>query len=166
MNILIIRYKKHTGAIDGHLLIDGAYVCDTAEKASSALMAGTYPLNVVKCKQYSRKMPVLAAQHSLKCSKCKSLECVSINTTMPQRCPMIKPGNGVHNRTDASIILGTMLVHGCLTHPRQAFDDFYERIRKSIARGHELSVTIIEDYQLPAGELSNHEMGQKILDQF
>lgn len=167
MNIVLKRYRIGPDAIDGHIYIDGQKVCDCAENAHHCLKAGTYPLNVVKCKQHARKMPVLSDLSSLKCTKCKAQECVAYNTTMPQRCPMLKPGNGVYKRTDGSIILGTNLVPGCLAHPKQAFDEFYERIRKSIARGHELTITIIEDYPpAPSAELTNFQMGQQILRQF
>lgn len=193
MNIQIIRYRKMTETIDGHLYIDGQLICDCAENAITALKTGTYPLNVVKCKQHARKMPVLLLEAEVsngskvsggsnlkpietaegmkllepKCSHCERLECVSNNSTMPQVCHMLKPGNGVYKRTDGSIILGTYLAPGCLTHPREAFADFYDRIRKSIERGHDLTLTIVEDYPEPKHiELSNFEMGQQILRQF
>lgn len=167
MNIIITRYRKTSETFNGRLTIDGARICDTAENAITALKAGTYPLNVVKCKQHARKMPVLSLVSECPCAKCKELECVSNNSTMPQVCHMLKPGNGVYKRTDGSIILGTYLVPGCLTHPKEAFADFYDRIRKSIERGHALTITIVENYPEPKHkELSNFEMGQQILRQF
>lgn len=183
MNIVITRYRKKTETIDGSLTIDGLRICDTAENAKTALKAGTYPLNVVKCKQHSRKMPViwvdglgmkdegisLNSQLSTlihKCEHCKKLAFVTNNTTMPQICHMLKPGNGVYKRTDGSIILGTYLVPGCLTHPKEAFDEFYQRIRKSIERGHNLTITIVEAYPQPRKrELTNYELGTQILNQ-
>lgn len=167
MNIVLKRFRIRPETIDGHIYIDGQKVCDCAENAHHCLKAGTYPLNVVKCKQHGRKMPVLSASTDLKCAKCKVLECVTNNSTMPRFCPMLCPGNGVYNRKDGSIILGTYLTHGCLTHPKQAFTDFYERIRKSIERGHELTITIIENYPPPPStELTNFQMGERILSQF
>ena len=166
MNIVITRYRKKTETIDGSLTIDGLRICDTAENAKTALKAGTYPLNVVKCKQHSRKMPVLSLVSKCPCGKCTKLECVSNNTTMPQICHMLCPGNGVYNRTDGTIILGTYLVPGCLTHPKEAFDEFYQRIRKSIERGHNLTLTIVEAYPQPRKrELTNYELGTQILNQ-
>ena len=79
---------------------------------------------------------------STRCDRCPKLEFVCNNTTMPIYCPMLKPGNGVHNRLDGSIILGTRIVPGCLKHPKQAFDVVYGRIRKSIERGNQVTVTI------------------------
>lgn len=167
MNIELRRYRIRPDTIDGFIFIDGQKVCDCAENAHHCPKAGTYPLNVVKCEQHVRKMPVLSALSDLKCTKCKPLECVTYNTTMPLLCPMLKPGNGVYKRKDASIILGKYLAPGCLTQPKQAFDNFYERIRKSIERGHELTITIIEDYPTPpSAELTINQMGQQILRQF
>ena len=191
MNIHIIRYRKRSETIDSHLFIDGLRICDCAENAISALKVGTYPLNVVNCKQHARKMPIvmLPACESSKVSKfqrskkpgtlepmepwnpqcetCPKLSFVSNNSTMPQVCHMLKPGNGVYKRTDGSIILGTYLAPGCLTHPKEAFADFYDRIRKSIERGHALTITIVENYPKPhKHELTNFEMGQQILRQF
>lgn len=112
-------------------------------------------------------MPILALVSQCPCAKCKKLDCVSNNSTIPQVCYMLKPGNGVYKRTDGGIILGTYLAPGCLTHPKEAFADFYDRIRKSIERGHELTLTIVENYpKPPRQELTNYEMGQQILRQF
>ena len=148
MNIVITRYRKTAEArctepvevIDGHLLIDGQKICDTAENANGALPEGEYEVTLLKCKQYKRKMLCLEA--STRCDHCPKLEVVCNNTTMPIYCPMLKPGNGVHKRLDGSIILGTRIIPGCLKHPKQAFDSVYGRIRKSIQRGNQVVVTI------------------------
>ena len=55
---------------------------------------------------------------------------------------MLKPGNGVYNRTDGSIIVGEYLVPGCLKHPKTAFDNLYDRIRKNLERGNPVTLTI------------------------
>ena len=153
MNIIITRYLKTAEArctervevIDGHLLIDGQKICDTAENANGALPEGTYPITLLKCKQYKRKMLCLEA--STRCDRCPKLEFVCNNTTMPVYCPMLKPGNGVHKRLDGSIILGTRIAPGCLKHPKQAFDSVYGRIRKSIQRGNQVVVTIKNSFK-------------------
>ena len=145
MNIKITRYQRSGQSIDGHLTIDeGLRLCDTAENRSSALSEGVYPIRIVKCKQYCRKMICLTPEPP--CQQCDKIAEVSGNTTMPCHCPMLKPGNGIHNRNDGSIILGTYIAPGCLSHPKQAFDALYERIRKSAARGHELTIEIEETY--------------------
>ena len=170
MNIVITRYRKKAETVDGHLTIDGVYICDTAENTLSAIPAGIYPISIVKCKQHARKMPVLGATEN--CKNCRKLNCVSNNTTMPVKCPMLKPGNGVYHRGDSSIILGTYICPGCLKLPKQAFDSVYDRLRKSAERqkqreqkrtcshsaesrpgvddsqrGHQLTLTIKESYK-------------------
>lgn len=163
MNITIKRYRQKTDTIDGHLYIDGQKVCDTAENALYCLRQGTYPVEIRKCKQYARKMPIIlikgegveggaaiAKGNTLnpphKCDCCPKLDFVGNNTSLPIICPQLKPGNGVYNRTDGSIILGTYIVPGCLKRPREAFDSVYDRLRKSAERGHKITLTIINEY--------------------
>lgn len=145
MNIHIIRIRRKTETIDGHLYINGSTkICDTAENALHALPAGTYPIHVCKCHQHSRKMPLI--QFKDLCGQCPKLECVSNNTTMPTFCPMLTAGNGVYKRTDGAILLGEYLVPGCLKHPKAAFERVYQMIRKASERGHEITLTISESY--------------------
>lgn len=167
MNIVITRYRKTSETIDSRLTIDGMRICDCAENAKSAIKAGIYPVVITKCKQHARKQPCVVVNGSPKCNTCNKLECVSNNSNMPQFCPQICQGNGVFKRTDGAIIVGKYLAPGCLTHPKEAFESIYERIRKSIERGHELTLTIVENYpKPPRHEFTNFEMGQQILRQF
>ena len=76
---------------------------------------------------------------------------------------MLKPGNGIHNRNDGSIILGTYIAPGCLKHPKRAFNALYERIRKSASRGHELTLEIAEAYSPLAPPLTLYEACQNWL---
>lgn len=158
MNITIKRYRQKTDTIDGHLYIDGQKVCDTAENAHAAVPEGTYSVVISKCLQYSRKMPIIQFTDNSRvihgnsrskenpCASCPKLDYVGNNTTLPVFCPQLKPGNGVYNRTDGSIILGTYIVPGCLKRPREAFDSVYDRLRKSADRGHKITLTIINEY--------------------
>ena len=141
MIITLTRTFTHGEYTHGHLSIDGLRVCDTLENANSCVPAGTYPISLLKCHQYSRKMPCLNAQAP--CDRCKKLKLVTNNTTLPCWCPMIKPGNGVHNRLDGSILVGQRNCLGSLVHPKDAFDSLYERIRKSISRGNLVTLRII-----------------------
>ena len=161
MNIELhrIRHKKKT--IDGELYIDDTKICDTAENACHCLPEGRYQVSIIKCHQHSRKMPLICldgskvpkAQSSsfetlkpetlkLKCSKCKKLDTVGNNTNMPCYCPQLCPGNGVYNRTDGAILLGTYIAPGCLIRPKEAFDSLYDRIRQSAGRGHDITLVI------------------------
>lgn len=142
MNIIIQRNKTRGEYTHGVLSIDGIRVCDTLENANAQVPAGDYPITLVKCKQYSRKMPCLNA--NAPCDLCPKLKFVCNNSTLPCWCPMIKPGNGVHDRLDGSICVGQ---HNCLNsliHPKTTFDPLYERIRKSISRGNQV-ILIIKD---------------------
>ena len=56
---------------------------------------------------------------------------------------MIKPGNGVHNRLDGSILVGQYNCLNSLIHPRTTFDPLYERIRKSLSRGNVVKLIIV-----------------------
>ena len=151
MHIHITRHRQNPETIDGHLSIDGIHICDCAENAHTALPPGTYPIAIVPCRQYARKMPVVAIANAKAnanspslslCSECPRKPHIGINTKLPCVCPMLKPGNGVYHREDGSIIVGEYLVPGCLKHPKTAFDNLFDRIRKSAERGHAITLTI------------------------
>ena len=114
--------------------------CSTLENANALVPAGEYVITLLKCKQYSRKMPCLNPHPP--CDLCKRLPFVCNNTTLPCYCPMIKPGNGVHNRLDGSIVVGEYNCLNSIIHPKGVFDSLYERIRKSISRGNQVILTI------------------------
>lgn len=140
MNIEITRYKTRGDYTHGILIIDGNRVCDTLENANAQVPAGDYPIRLVKCKQYARKMPCLNQRPP--CDLCPKLSFVCTNSTLPCYCPMLKPGNGVHNRLDGSILVGQYNCLNSLIHPRTTFDPLYERIRKSISRGNQVTLII------------------------
>ena len=152
MHIHITRHRQKPETIDGQLSIDGIHICDCAENAHTALPPGTYPIAIVHCRQYARKMPVVCVSDSVSahananlpslCSSCHRRLSVGINTKLPRVCPMLKPGNGVYHREDGSIIVGEYLVPGCLKHPKPAFANLFDRIRKSAERGCAITLTI------------------------
>ena len=130
MHILITRYRYKPATIDGQLSIDGIRICDCAENAHTALPPGTYSITIAHCRQYARKMPLIRPI---------SNQSSVINNRV---CPMLCPGNGVYNRKDGSILVGEYLVPGCLKHSRFNFDNLYDRIRKNLQRGKEVTLTI------------------------
>ena len=142
LRLVLTRTKVRGEYTHGYLTIDGTRICDTLENAKSCVPAGVYPIRLVKCKQYARKMPVLIP--NAPCSMCKKQKFVYNNTTLPCYCPMLKPGNGVHNRLDGSILVGKYNGPNSLIHPREAFDPLFERIRKALSRGNKVTLTIID----------------------
>lgn len=126
MNMELRRISHGHEAVDGQIWIGDQKVCDCVENARTAIPAGTYPVRLIKCHQYNRKMPL-------------------IMDGKPQsraHCPLFCPGNGVHGRTDGRIIVGQSLVPGCLIHSQPAFDVLCERIRKNIARGNQINLIV------------------------
>ena len=140
MNIVITRTRTKGEYTEGQLSIEGVRICSTLENANAQVPAGVYPIRLVKCKQYARKMPCL--NPSPPCDLCLKLKFVCMNSTLPCYCPIIKPGNGVHDRLDGSIVVGQYNCLNSLIHPRTTFDPLYERIRKSISRGNQVILTI------------------------
>ena len=142
MKVMINRTLTRGEYTHGRLSIDGNHICDTLENSTSCVPAGEYVITLLKCKQYSRKM--LCLNPSAPCLQCPKLSFVCMNSTLPCYCPQIKPGNGVHNRLDGSIVVGRYNCLGSIIHPKSAFDSLYERIRKSISRGNQVKLTILE----------------------
>ena len=140
MNIIITRTRTKGEYTEGQLSIEGVRICSTLENANAQVPAGEYPIRLIKCNQYARKMPCLNPYPP--CDLCPKLKFVCMNSTLPCWCPMIKPGNGVHDRLDGSILVGQYNCLNSLIHPRTTFDSLYERIRKSISRGNQVILTI------------------------
>ena len=154
MHIEINRNARHGQAIDGTLRINGAHVCHTAENTLAALPRGTWPLLIHTCRRYRRKMPLVITQDTTRsgwtldlmarCNACRPTEIPpNNNTRLPLRCPMLKPGNGVHRRTDGSIIVGKPAeAIGCLLHPERHFNRLIDRLDKAQNRGETITLTI------------------------
>lgn len=140
LNLVLTRLFTKGEYTHGSLSIDGIKICSTLENANALVPAGDYQISLVKCKQYSRKMLLLNPKAP--CLKCPKLKLVTNNSVLPCYCPMLKPGNGVHNRLDGSILVGRYNCLGSLIHPKDAFDALYERIRKAISRGTVITLTV------------------------
>jgi len=163
MQLDLIRYYRKGDTIDGKLLVDGQKLCDTSECQEGALKAGRYQVVRHFCKQYNRFVPLIVNPEDLKpsetgeamkpfetfCVACPKQKYVSNNTTLPIYCPQLKMGNGIHNRNDGSIIMGTRIVPGCLKLPREPYENLMERIRKISGRGNEVTLSITEAYPKP-----------------
>lgn len=191
MNIVLKRIRRTGVALDGELYIEDIKLCNTAENLEGSLPAGTYTIIRHKCKQYARFVPVILpkasdlvgvqsrttdhqvsepdaivhdAMQEQKCSGCKKLEIVYNNTTLPCHCPQIKAGNGIYNRKDGSIIVGKYIAPGCLTHPKEPFENLCERLRKLDGRGAGITL-IIEDCFPDPGKLNLPDLGRYALGQ-
>lgn len=147
MEIVIRRTHKTEVAVDGYLSINNERVCDTAECRENALPAGTYPISMVKCKQYGRRCVCIGHPDCATCTQLRT-EYVNNNTVMPKVCPMLKMGNGVVARPDGSIILGERVggaeapVWGSMIHTKAAYDRVFDCVRKNLERGHEVRLRI------------------------
>ena len=148
MNITLQRINIKGEITEGKLVIDGLTICDTLENSYSNLAPGHYRIHLHKCRQHARKMLLLTpiCNHSSiidNCSLCKSRHYVGINTAMPRFCPMLKPGNGIHNRRDGSILIGRRRCMGLLINTRKVFDALYARLRMTCKRNNEIIINII-----------------------
>ena len=141
MKIEIKRLCRSRYAIDGELKISGMKVCDTAENVNCHLPPGTYPIHIITCKQYRRKMPCII-MNAPNCSNCPRLGALSCNTALPKVCPQIKIGNGVNKREDGSIIIGERITSGAIAHPTPYFNRLRDRLDKAANRNEPITLTI------------------------
>ena len=148
MKIHLQRTLTKGEICEGLLRIDGTTICNTLENAQSALPAGTYQVYLHKCHQYRRKMLLLSPltpgldSPTPHCAKCKPCPEVTLNTILPTRCPMLKPGNGIHGRHDGSILVGNTPCPGLITQPRATFSALYDRLRMTYQRGGQVTLEI------------------------
>lgn len=154
MKLEINRNTRQGQAVGGTLRINGAEVCHTLENTRTALPRGTYPVLLYTCRQYRRKMPLVITQDTTRsgwtlglmarCEACPAPEDgVYPNTRLPRHCPMLKPGNGVHRRTDGSILVGQPSgAADCLVRPDLCFNRLIDRLDKAQNRGETITLTL------------------------
>ena len=150
MHILLKRYRKKPATIDGYIKIADTYICDTAESAAHALPPGTYSivisqkgetnagkLIIVSTSPSSHSSPILS--HPLASSPILSRPLAS--------SPILTSGNGVYTYRDSRILVGKYIAPGCLSHSGSIYKTLSDRIRRSIKRGHEVTLQIKEEYR-------------------
>lgn len=76
----------------------------------------------------------------------KTLPKHSEKVAMPQ-CPQIKTGNCSTMLTDGSILVGRFRQPGLVIRSQEVFNSLYDRIRKVIERGKEVTITIKNEYR-------------------
>ena len=154
MTLTITHTQMTAHACDGVLYIDGQRLCDTTENVSTALHPGVYTILRHYCRQYGRHVPLITGSPghnaALRCTCCPRGGEHYGNTLLPTCCPQLKMGNGVHGRTDGSVLMGTLIVPGCMKHTRTPYGLLSERLRKASGRG--VAVTLVVTgfpHQLP-----------------
>ncbi len=173
LNLYVERMIRERGTIMGLLKAENVNdsefdeqvkVCGTVERAADCLPVGKYRVLIGKCIYHRRKMPFLVPMEevssSMESSKglcvldssqcelcCKARHShefgdVSAFTSLP--CAMIQPGNGPFTMGRGSILVGEVHAPGFVLKSKPLFTTLYERIKKAVWRGNEVTLEIKE----------------------
>lgn len=157
MEIYVNRLLRERGTIMGTLKvvkevagegIEQVKVCGTVERAADCLPAGKYRVCIGKCIYHHRKMPFLVPMDSSQCEFCckarHSHEFGDISAFASLPCAMIQPGNGPFTMGRGSILVGEVHAPGYVLKSHPLFTTLYERIKKAVWRGNEVTLEIKE----------------------
>lgn len=157
MEIYVNRLLRERGTIMGTLKvvkevagegIEQVKVCGTVERAADCLPAGKYRVCIGKCIYHHRKMPFLVPMDSSQCELCckarHSHEFGDISAFASLPCAMIQPGNGPFTMGRGSILVGEVHAPGYVLKSHPLFTTLYERIKKAVWRGHDVTLEIKE----------------------
>lgn len=157
MEIYVNRLLRERGTIMGTLKvvkefagegIEQVKVCGTVERAADCLPAGKYRVCIGKCIYHHRKMPFLVPMDSSQCELCckarHSHEFGDISAFASLPCAMIQPGNGPFTMGRGSILVGEVHAPGYVLKSQSLFTTLYERIKKAVWRGNEVTLEIKE----------------------
>ena len=157
MEIYVNRLLRERGTIMGTLKvvkevageeIELVKVCGTVEREADCLPAGKYRVCIGKCIYHRRKMPFLVPMDSSQCELCckarhsHEFGDISAFTSLP--CAMIQPGNGPFTMGRGSILVGEVHAPGYVLKRHPLFTTLYERIKKAVWRGNEVTLEIKE----------------------
>lgn len=157
MEIYVNRLLRERGTIMGTLKvvkevageeIELVKVCGTVEREADCLPAGKYRVRIGKCIYHHRKMPFLVPMDSSQCELCckarhsHEFGDISAFTSLP--CAMIQPGNGPFTMGRGSILVGEVHAPGYVLKSHPLFTTLYERIKKAVWRGNEVTLEIKE----------------------
>ena len=157
MEIYVYRLLRERGTIMGTLKvvkevageeIELVKVCGTVEREADCLPAGKYRVCIGKCIYHHRKMPFLVPMDSSQCELCckarhsHEFGDISAFTSLP--CAMIQPGNGPFTMGRGSILVGEVHAPGYVLKSQPLFTTLYERIKKAVWRGNEVTLEIKE----------------------
>ncbi len=157
MEIYVNRLLRERGTIMGTLKvvkevageeIELVKVCGTVEREADCLPAGKYRVRIGKCIYHRRKMPFLVPMDSSQCELCckarHSHEFGDISAFASLPCAMIQPGNGPFTMGRGSILVGEVHAPGYVLKSHPLFTTLYERIKKAVWRGNEVTLEIKE----------------------
>ena len=157
MEIYVYRLLRERGTIMGTLKvvkevageeIELVKVCGTVEREADCLPAGKYHVCIGKCIYHHRKMPFLVPMDSSQCELCckarHSHEFGDISAFASLPCAMIQPGNGPFTMSRGSILVGEVHAPGYVLKSHPLFTTLYERIKKVVWRGNEVTLEIKE----------------------
>lgn len=157
MEIYVNRLLRERGTIMGTLKvvkevagegIELVKVCGTVEREADCLPAGKYRVCIGKCIYHHRKMPFLVPMDSSQCELCckarHSHEFGDISAFASLPCAMIQPGNGPFTMSRGSILVGEVHAPGYVLKSQSLFTTLYERIKKAVWRGNEVTLKIKE----------------------
>lgn len=157
MEIYVNRLLRERGTIMGTLKvvkevageeIELVKVCGTVEREADCLPAGKYRVCIGKCIYHHRKMPFLVPMDSSQCELCckarHSHEFGDISAFASLPCAMIQPGNGPFTMGRGSILVGEVHAPGYVLKSHPLFNTLYERIKKAVWRGNEVTLEIKE----------------------
>ena len=157
MEIYVNRLLRERGTIMGTLKvvkevageeIELVKVCGTVEREADCLPAGKYHVCIGKCIYHHRKMPFLVPVDSSQCELCckarHSHEFGDISAFASLPCAMIQPGNGPFTMGRGSILVGEVHAPGYVLKSHPLFTTLYERIKKVVWRGNEVTLEIKE----------------------
>ena len=155
MHIFLKRYRKKPATIDGYIKIADTYICDTAESAAHALPPGTYAIVTShKGETNAGKLIIVSTSHtspsahsSPSSPSAHSSHSSPILSRPLASSPILTSGNGVYTSRDSRILVGKYIVPGCLSHSGSIYKTLSDRIRRSISRGHEVTLKIEEEYR-------------------
>lgn len=174
MEIYVNRLLRERGTIMGTLKvvkevagegIELVKVCGTVEREADCLPAGKYRVRIGKCIYHRRKMPFLvpmeedvassmesskglcvldSSQCELCCKARHSHEFGDISAFASLPCAMVQPGNGPFTMGRGSILVGEVHAPGYVLKSHPLFTTLYERIKKAVWRGNEVTLEIKE----------------------
>lgn len=123
----------HAHSCDGEITLHSVHLCDTTENPTFMAPEGAYSIQLRYNRKLNRKEPVLVEKTADK----KKRSTYRLTT-----------GNGIFNKRDGRILLGTYLIPGCLKWSGKAFTRIFNRIYSAIRRNEEVTVIIVDATEL------------------